>query len=323
MRRASVAWLAVGFLAACVTPASPTAPSSALPPTFAPSIASPSPTTTSALTSPSPVLSADVAISPDIQVVYANENVALSASAFVISDKTAGTGPLEIASATIGFGDGTSGSVQQSCAGAADRVALHHRYASPGDYKLTVSAATLCQTGWQLNLDTGEGIRILPAPAVGTAGWPLCTTFQLKMTDGGTGAGLGNVATLIHLTNVSASGCNLAGYPDLRLISATGDLLPTEVHLATDGAYMFASMAIGRVALAPGEVASLEFGYTDNPFGDAANQPYDVACPPARWLRVTLPQNHQYGTAKVATAPCGGIVSVSPIYPGSAWIGFP
>jgi hypothetical protein len=97
--------------------------------------------------------------------------------------------------------------------------------------------------------------------------------------------------------------------------------LPTHVLQATNGAYLFAPIAIGRVALAPGDTAAFEFGYGDNPLGSAVNESYDIACPPARWLRVILPGNRQYGTASVRTAPCGGLVNVSPIYPGRDPIG--
>ena len=320
MRRIGLASLVAVLAAACTSIPPPSSTTSAIS-TPRSTVAGPSPTP-SVATAP-PVLAADVAVSPDIQVVYANVEVGLSASAFVISDKSVATGPLEIATATIAFGDGASGTVRQSCGSPAERLRLHHVYRIAADYQVSVTSATLCQPGWQLNLDGGEGIRILPAAAPGTAAWPACTTYQLRMTGGGTGAGLGNVATLIHLTNVSASGCNLEGYPDVRLISSTGTLLPTHVQQAIDGTYMFAATAVGRVALAPGEAASLELGYTDTPFGSAADASYDVACPPARWLRVILPSNHQYGTASVATAPCAGRVEVSPIYPGSAWIGFP
>ena len=320
MRRIGLAPLVAVLAAACTFIPSPSPATSAIG-TPSPTVALPSPTASSASAPPS--LVADVAVSPDIQVVYANVEVGLSASAFVISDKTVATGPLEIATATIAFGDGASATVRQSCTSPAERLRLHHVYRVASDYQVSVTSATLCQTGWQLNLDGGEGIRILPSAPPATAAWPACTTYQLRMTDGGTGAGLGNVATLIHLTNVSTSGCTLEGYPEVRVIGSSGALLPTHVQRATQGAYMFASMAVGRVALAPGDVASLELGYTDTPFGSAADAPYDVACPPGRRLRVILPGVHQYGTASVAMAPCGGKVEVSPIYPGSAWIGFP
>jgi hypothetical protein len=143
------------------------------------------------------------------------------------------------------------------------------------------------------------------------------------MTGGWTGAGLGNVATLIRLTNISNVGCSLTGYPSLQLVSPSGSMLPTQVRLATDGDYMFPSIAVGRVALSPGGVAAFEVGYGDNPSGAAADEPYAVACPVARWVRVILPQVQQYGTAKMPLAPCGGRVNVSPIFPGADHIDFP
>jgi hypothetical protein len=272
---------------------------------------------------PSPMPFADVVISPEIPVVYTGNDATLWASAFIATGKTGPSGPLAIGSATVDFGDGTVGSLSQDCASASLRLQLHHAYEAAGSYMLKVSSATLCDQGWQLELDTGEGIRALPAASPLTADWPACTTYQLKMTDGGTGAGLGNVVTLIRLTNVSNSGCYLIGYPGLRLVSATRSLLPTYVQQATQGDYMFPAMAVGRVALGPGDIGAFEVGYTDNPFGSAENEPYDVACPPARWLRVILPRTNQWGTADVLMAPCEGAVMVSPIFPGPDSIQFP
>lgn len=281
----------------------------------------PSPAPLTAVPSPAPV--ADVVISPAIEVVYTDSQVTMWVSAFIAGGKAGPSGPLAIASATLVFGDGTTTAVSQDCAAPALRLKVDHVYTTAATYALLVSSAELCDPGWQLYLDTGEGIQALAAAAPGTAAWPICTTGQLRMTDGGGGSGLGNVVTLIRLTNVSRSGCNLTGYPDVRLVSATGSLLPTHVRHATDGDYMFPSIAVGRVALAPGDVAAFEIGYGDNPFGPDVDAPYDVACPPARWTRVILPMTHQYGTAAARMAPCEGLVNVSPIYPGPERIQFP
>jgi hypothetical protein len=247
----------------------------------------------------------------------------LRTSAFIASGKSGPTGPLAIATARVDFGDSTAGTVSQDCASPSLRLTLHHVYKTAGAYKLAVTSATLCDPRWQLSLDSGEGIRVLPAASASSADWPACTTSQLDMTDGGTGVGLGNVGTLIRLTNVSNAGCNLMGYPGLQLVSAAGTLLPTHVRLATDGDYLFPAIAVGRVALEPGAVAAFQVGYTDNPSGSAANEPYAVACPPARWVRVILPRTQQSGTAPVPMAPCEGNLNISPIFPGRDRIDFP
>jgi hypothetical protein len=162
-----------------------------------------------------------------------------------------------------------------------------------------------------------------PTAPPATADWPACTTFQLAMSGFELGAGLGNVAALFRLRNVSADGCALGGYPGIQLLSRTGAELPTTVRNAVTGAYMFPAVRPQRVALGPGDTASFELGYTDNPFGPGENdRPYDQACPTTRWVRITLPGTHQFGTAEVAIAPCEGLVIPSPIYPGADHIPF-
>jgi uncharacterized protein DUF4232 len=319
MRAAAVASL-VAVLAACGIAPLPTGSPS---PNAIPSAAArtPSPTTATSVPSPAPVV--DVVLSPEIPIVYTESDATLWASAFIAGGKTGPSGPMAIASTTVDFGDGAVGSVSQDCASPSLRLQLQHRYRTAGSYTLKVNSARLCDESWQVELDTGEGIRALAAASPLTADWPACTTYQLMMTDGGTGAGLGNVVTLIRLTNVSNSGCYLIGYPGLQLVSATHSLLPTHVHQATQGDYSFPAMAVGRVALGPGDVGAFLVGYTDNPSASAASEPYDVACPPATWLRVILPQTHQWGTADLLTAPCEGSVNVSPIFPGRDRIEFP
>jgi hypothetical protein len=320
MRAVGVASVVAAMIAACTS--SPT-PSGSVAASATPSATAYAPSPTTSTVIPSPVPLADVVISPDIPVVYAEDGATMWASAFIAGGKTGPSGPLAIASVTVDFGDGAVGSVSQNCASPALRLQLHHAYEAAGSYMLRVTSATLCDEAWRLELDTGEGIQALVAASSETADWPKCMTYQLKMTDGGTGAGLGNVVTLIRMTNVSNSGCYLIGYPGLQLVSAAHTLLPTYVHQATQGDYMFPAMAVGRVALGPGDIGAFEVGYGDNPTGWAENEPYDVACPSARWLRVILPQTNQWGTADAPTAPCDGTVNVSPVFPGPEGIGFP
>jgi hypothetical protein len=170
---------------------------------------------------------------------------------------------------------------------------------------------------------TGSEVVTFPTAPPETADWPTCTTFQLAMSGFELGAGLGNVAALFRLHNVSADGCVLAGYPGIQMISRTGRELPTTVRNAVTGDYMFPAVRLQRVALGPGESASFELGYGDNPFGGGENLPPDVACPQTRWVRIFLPGTHQFGTAEVAIAPCEGVVSVSPLFPGRDRLQFP
>ncbi|HEX7949760.1 MAG TPA: DUF4232 domain-containing protein [Candidatus Limnocylindrales bacterium] len=223
-----------------------------------------------------------------------------------------------IAQATVDFGDGTTGLVSQGCASASPTLTAHHVYRVAGHLMLAVTAASLCEQGWQLNLSRGGDIRVLASASAATAQWPACTTYQLAMSGLVIGAAAGSVGAVIRLTNVSQTGCNLSGYPGLQLVSPTGSLLPTHVRDATQDAALIPAITVARVALGPGDVAAFDVGYGDNPTVD---EPYAVACPTARWVRVILPGVGQYGTAQVPLAPCEGGVDVSPIFPGGDWIG--
>jgi hypothetical protein len=124
------------------------------------------------------------------------------------------------------------------------------------------------------------------------------------------------VGTQITIENVGSRRCTLDGYPDLLLIGQGGEFLPTQTTPATTGAYLFPAVVPHLVALEPGGFATFLIGYADTPFGPNADAPYDVACPPAKALRVTFPGTGQYGTALVPIAPCDGVMTVSPIVPG-------
>src|SRR5262249_21243167 len=131
----------------------------------------PSPTASAAVQSPAP--EAAVAISPDIEVVYTGDNAAMWVSAFTAGGKTGPSGPLAVASATVGFGDGTAGTISQDCGSPAMRLRLTHVYRAAASYTLTVSSAVLCDPGWQPILDAGEGITAFEAAPATPADWPV------------------------------------------------------------------------------------------------------------------------------------------------------
>ena len=141
------------------------------------------------------------------------------------------------------------------------------------------------------------------------------------MNEKSLGAATGNVGDVIRLQSRSAASCQLTGYPGLVLISPRGDELRTVARAAFDGSYLFPAVAARRVALAPGDYASFEIGYTDNTSGVGNSEPYSVACPSAAWLRVRLPGTHQYGTVTAPLAPCEGVIDVAPLVAGLGWAG--
>ena len=294
---------------ATASPASP-APSSAEP-TIAPA------TPTPALTPLAEAVVLEIPQNP----VFAGDLVTLTATLTATTSETGGSASLLLSSATLDFGDGTTGMANGSCTA---RVDLAHSYRQGGDYQPKVIAVSACDPTVAADLSGAYAtVFAFPAAPAASASWPACSSFQLHMAGPWTGAGLGNVATRITLRNVGGLGCTLEGYPDVVLVGRDGNLMATHATPATTGAYLFPAVVPHRVALAPGDVASFMIGYTDNPFGAAAKEPYEVACPPSATVRVILPGTHQYGTAAVSMGVCGGAVEVSPIVPGADGIRFP
>jgi Protein of unknown function (DUF4232) len=236
---------------------------------------------------------------------------------------------LRLASATVAFGDGTTGTVAGRCAGAARPapsagLAVLHTYRRPGVVSPHVTAATLCGRAGTVR---GSGLtgalvslRVLPAAPAGSASWPRCASTQLSMTATGTGAGLGHVGVLFTLRNTSSVSCRLDGYPGLQLLGANGQRLATTVVRAVSGAYLFPAVVPHRVALPPGAAGSFDLQYGDIPVGAAANEPSATACPAATEVEVTPPSAADHAVVAARMAPCGGQVVVSPVVPGARWL---
>jgi Protein of unknown function (DUF4232) len=236
---------------------------------------------------------------------------------------------LRLASVTISFGDGSAGSASQSCSGgspgqAARGLAVKHAYRRAGLFTAQVTSARICGRAGHPDLaGVTSAMQVLPTAPPASASWPLCRPGQVRVTARGTGAGLGHVGVLFTVRNVSAAHCRLLGYAGLHLLSRADRRLPTTVHHATSGAYLFPPVVPHRVALRPGGYAAFELQYGDNPAGAQASEPYAKACPAASRVEVTLPGNRGFSVVPVALAPCGGAVWISPLFPGRQWIVFP
>lgn len=286
-------------------------------PTVSPGPTTAEPSIVPATPTPSPLplpeaMSLEVSQSP----AFVGDRLTLTAT----SSPTGGPTSLLLSSVTIDFGDGTTATVKGTCTARVDFV---HVYRHGGDYGPKVTRVSACDPTVVADLaGAGVTVHVFPAAPADTADWPVCSTFQLHLAGPWTGFGLGNVATRITLRNIGSRGCTLDGYPDLVLVAGDGSLLPTHVTAATTGAYMFPAVVPHRVALAPGEVASFMIGYTDNPSGTGASEPYAVACPPSEAVRVILPGTHEFGTARVRMGVCGGTVDVSPVVPGADGVHF-
>lgn len=233
----------------------------------------------------------------------------------VLSELSQTTTSVPLSGATIDFGDGTRATATGACD---PTILIEHSYRTTGLFLATLTSATRCGPASTASTPSASGINIqvLPAAPTSSARWPSCSTFQLRLASPWSGAGLGNVGTQITIKNVGSRGCVLEGYPDLMLIGRDGEFLRTRTTPATTGAYLFPAVVPHRVALEPGGFANFMIGFSDTPFGADEDAPYDVACPPAKALRVTYPGTRQFGTAVVPLAPCNGVMTVSPIVPG-------
>jgi Protein of unknown function (DUF4232) len=267
---------------------------------------------------PSPLLSAAAYIDSDLEVLFSGDRVAFTVGAWAGSPAS----DVPVSGATVDFGDGTTAARVRSCSAGSSLQKMTHVYEASGQYVARVTSAQLCEFGRGLDVDATRPLLVLPSAPPSTRAWPTCTTFQLHMIGIEMGAGLGNVGALFRLKNTSSAGCTLVGYPGIRLVSQTGAILPSDVHDAVDGDYLFPPIVPHLVALEPGGYAAFNLGYGDNPFGPGTNEPYDVACPAARWVRIVLPNTDQFGTASFAMAPCEGRMNVSAIFPGADWVSF-
>jgi hypothetical protein len=227
-----------------------------------------------------------------------------------------------IAEVTLTFGDGTTSTVKGACDAGASPITAVHLFQSAGHFQVGISAARLCQE-FATSLDGPVGILVEPSAPASTREWPRCTTFQLRMVGVNRGSALSNGGAIVTVHNVSSTGCQLDGYPGLVLFSANGARLPTDLHHATTGAYLFPAIPTKPVALRPGSYGSFQIAYGATAFGPQANDPPDFGCPVAAWVRVILPGSTEFGTARMEFAPCNGWLGVSPVFPGRDWITFP
>jgi hypothetical protein len=271
-------------------------------------------------TAGSPPASADVIdLEAGAPVPFTGDVVGFTAQA------SAGPGStrwLRLASVTISFGDGAAGTASQACAGghpapAAKGLTVGHAYTQAGVFTARVTSATVCGQAGQPSLaSVTQPVQVLPSAPAASASWPRCTRGEVQVSSSGTGAALGHVGMLFILRNTSAVSCRLFGYAGMGLLGPGGRPLPTTVHRAFSGTYLFPAVVPHAVALTPGGYASYDLEYEDNPVGAQT-------CPAASQTEVTLPNAYDFSVIPVTMAPCGGAVWISPVIPGRARLQFP
>jgi len=237
------------------------------------------------------------------------------------------TQPVRVASATVDLGDGTTATVRGPCSGATlpapgDGLVVRHVYRQPGTLLARVTAATVCgQAAKPSLLGTSDSLYVLPSAPAASGSWPQCSPSQVQITAKAMGAAMGHVGVLFALQNTSPTSCRLYGFPGMLLLGGSGQGLPTTVDRVVTGSYLILGIAPHWVALPPGAVGSFDLEYGDNPVGSQASEPYAQACPSAARADVTLPNSYNHSVVPVSMAPCGGQVLVSPVVPGTQWVG--
>lgn len=147
-------------------------------------------------------------------------------------------------------------------------------------------------------------------PTTTTSSPGTCATRSLRATPGSSGAAAGTIVSTIVLTNESSSPCALEGYPGLKMISAAGSALPTNV--VDGGGPALVNKPVTRVVLgAHGGQASFLLSWSDVPVGT------ETSCPQSTVLEVIPPGDVSATGFPDRIQPCGGgTIHVSPVQEG-------
>lgn len=233
--------------------------------------------------------------------------------------------PVPLAIAWAGFGDDTGNTaipgrgcraLQVRRPGVVDSTAVSHRYARPGQHIVRIWARVGCGTRRPLQYAVAF-VYAFPSAPPGAAAWPRCQARWLTAAVLPARVATGHVGEQVIFRNVSVRRCRLDGFPRLRLYAASGAALPT--HARDGGQFLFPALRPHLVGLAPGQAASVDLGYEDNPIGNA---PYQQACPAAALIDITPPGGTTELRAAAKIAPCNGGLDVSPVVPTTARIPF-
>lgn len=151
------------------------------------------------------------------------------------------------------------------------------------------------------------GLALVPGGGAGTNGSP-CAAAQLRGTVGGSQGAAGTIALSVILRNVSRVGCTLAGYPALRMTSASGRVRTRVRH----GGLAFLAKPARRFVVDPGGHSTLLLAYSDVPHGT------EKTCPMASALLIRPTGAAGDVRVRVRLAPCNrGLVYESPLLPGA------
>jgi len=163
------------------------------------------------------------------------------------------------------------------------------------------------------------GVALVTAAVIGAAGAaeahaagaatsvPRCRQAQLGLAQPQSTGAAGSVRLRFVFTNVSGATCKLLGFAGMELLNARNAPLPTYVHRGTSSVVPPEPEA--DVVMTPGQHGSFYAGYSDVPTGAQT-------CRVSTSVEVTPPNDANHFTLKLAIAPCGGLLTLSPVVHG-------
>jgi hypothetical protein len=143
-------------------------------------------------------------------------------------------------------------------------------------------------------------------PSASPAATTTCQPGQLSLTVASTGAAAGSSRVTYVFRNISAGACSLYGYPGMQMLDAAGHPLPTTVIRGSS--VTVPALPKRLVVLQPKGAASFYAGYSNVPTGSEQ-------CPSSARVEVTPPNDYSHLTISEKIAPCGGRITVSPVFP--------
>lgn len=139
-----------------------------------------------------------------------------------------------------------------------------------------------------------------------------CHTSQLTVTVGPGQGAAGTIYGSLALRNHSDATCTLYGYPGLQLLDAARQALASQVDRGGSAGSALSGPPT-LVTLAPGQVAHVQFKYSDVPTGPDAGA---TQCPRSTYLEVTPPDETDFLLLGTDIGPCRGVITVSPVRAG-------
>jgi len=137
-----------------------------------------------------------------------------------------------------------------------------------------------------------------------------CHTSQLSASFGGQSGAAGTILGFIQLKNTGGVTCTLYGYIGIGLLDANKHPLPSNI---VRGGGMGSEKQLPKtlVTLAPGQVAHVEYSFSDVPSGTA------TSCPTSTYVQITPPDETDYLLVTEKLGPCqGGEIGIGAVQPG-------